>query len=395
MDVTRRHWACGLAAAALSCRADLEPEPGGNGVSPEGGSASRHVIDLHCDTPMLFRDGGYDIGERNNRGEVDIPRMREGGMTAVFFSIYTSAVNNTELESVQEALEIIDSVHRQVSRFPEHLTIALSADDIEQANRDGLIAVLLGVEGGHMINSSLGVLRSLWRLGARYLTLTHSRDTPWAGSSGSDDNVGLSEFGREVVAELNRLGSMVDVSHVSDQTFWDVLEASAAPVIASHSSVRAICPHKRNMTDEMIRATAEKGGVVHINYYNSFLDSDYAKRSSQWSAQNPDAGREEGGDARTRAKLAAIGRPSLDQLLDHFEHAVRVGGVEAVGLGSDFDGVNGELPEGMEDISKVHNIAEGLSGRGFSEADIDKIMGLNSLRVFRDVENAAEAGLRA
>ena len=344
---------------------------------------------------MLFHGGGYDIGERNTRGEVDIPRMREGGVSAVFFSVYTSPVRNTELEAVQKALEIVDSVHREVGRFPEDLTIALSADDIEQANRDGLIAVLLGIEGGHMINSSLGVLRSLWRLGARYLTLTHSRDTPWAGSSGAEGNVGLSEFGREVIAELNRLGTMVDVSHVSDQTFWDVLEASGAPVIASHSSVRAICPHKRNMTDEMIRATAEKGGVVHINYYNTFLDSDYARRSSRWSAENPDVGRAEGGDARTRAKLAAIGRTSLDKLLDHFEHAVRVGGVEAVGLGSDFDGVDGELPEGMEDISKVPNIAAGLSGRGFSEADIDKILGLNSLRVFRDVESAAETGLRA
>ena len=246
-----------------------------------------------------------------------------------------------------------------------------------------------------MINSSLGVLRSLWRLGARYLTLTHSRDTPWAGSSGADGNTGLSDFGREVVAEMNRLGMMVDVSHVSDQTFWDTLEASSAPIIASHSSVRAICPHARNMTDDMIRAAAEGGGVVHINYYNSFLDDDYRTRSSRWETDNPDEGGAEGAKARTQAKLAAIGRPPLDKLLDHFEHAARIGGIESVGLGSDFDGVNGELPEGMEDISKVPAIADGLLGRGFAEADVDKILGLNSLRVLRDVESAARSGQRA
>ena len=325
-------------------------------------------------------------------GEVDIPRMRAGGLTGIFFSIYTSAFRNTELEAVQEALEIIDATLREIERFPEDLALALSADDIEAANRKGAIAVLVGVEGGHMINSSLGVLRSLWRLGARYLTLTHSRNTDWAGSSGSEDDVGLSNFGREVVSELNRLGMMVDVSHVSDRSFWDVIDASEAPVIASHSSVRAIAPHKRNMTDEMIRATAEKGGVVHINYYNTFLDSDYAVRSSRWEEANPRAGGGADGAARTRAKLAAIGRTPLSTLLDHFEHAIRVGGVEAVGLGSDFDGVDGELPEGMEDVSKVQNIATGLSKRGYSAADVDRIMGGNSLRVFRDVQSASRAG---
>ncbi len=392
MDLTRRQWASGMAAAALSCNADPDRASSSSEARPASGARARHVIDLHCDTPMLLRHGNYDLGARNESGQVDIPRMRAGGVTAVFFSVYTSAVRNTELEAVQEALEIIDVIRREVDRFPDDLTMAASTEDIEAAKRHGAIAIVLGVEGGHMINSSLGVLRTLWRLGTRYLTLTHSRNTPWAGSSGQEGNVGLSDFGREVVAELNRLGMMVDVSHVSDQTFWDTLKASQAPVIASHSSVRAICPHKRNMTDEMIRALADKGGVVHINYYNSFLDSDYAKRASRWESENPDVGRKEGGDARARAKLAAIGRPSLDTLLDHFAHAARVGGIDAVGLGSDFDGVDGELPQGMEDISKVPSIADGLSGRGFGAADIDKILGLNSLRAFRDVESAAEAG---
>ena len=341
---------------------------------------------------MLMHGGDFDIGARNEIGEVDIPRMREGGVTAVFFSVYTSAVRNTELEAVQDALEIIDTVRREVGRFPDELTLAFSSADIEAARQAGRISILIGVEGGHMINSSLGVLRSLWRLGARYLTLTHSRDTPWAGSSGTDSNAGLSEFGREVIAELNRLGMLVDVSHVSDQTFWDTVEASTAPIIASHSSARSICNHGRNMTDEMIRATADRGGVVHVNYYNTFLDCAYAERSRLWESENPDVGRGEGIGARTRAKLAAIGRPPLGTLLDHFEHVARVGGIEAVGLGSDFDGVDGELPEGMEDISKLPALVSGLAERGFGDEDIEKILGLNSLRVFRDVESASRAG---
>ena len=391
MDLTRRQWAWSLAATGLACSADPDPAPGGNDTEPASRAEPPHVIDLHCDTPMLLHDGTVDLGARNDYGEVDIPRMREGGVTAVFFAVYTSPHRNTEMEAMRKALEIIDAVRREVDRFPDDLALAVSADEIESAKSNGRIAVLLGVEGGHMINSSLGVLRTLWRLGARYLTLTHSKDTGWAGSSGSDGNAGLSEFGREVISELNRLGMMVDVSHVSDQTFWDVLEVSAAPVIASHSSARAICPHKRNMTDEMIRATADGGGVVHINYYNTFLDCDYAERSQRWAAENPDVGRSGGPGARTRAKLAAIGRTSLDTLLDHFEHAARVGGTEAVGLGSDFDGVDGELPEGMEDISRVPNIADGLAARGWKSADIEKILGLNTLRVFRDVEAASEA----
>ncbi len=390
MDITRRRWAVGMAVAGLGCGASRDggSEPGTPGDRERAG-ALRPVIDLHCDTPMLFRDGGYDLGARNERGQVDIPRMREGGVNAAFFSVYTSAARRSEPEALREALEIIDSIYREAERFPADLAVATSTAGIEAAVREGRIAVLLGIEGGHMIDSSLAALRTLYRLGGRYLTLTHSKDTAWAGSSGSDANAGLSEFGREVVAEMNRLGMMVDISHVSDRTFWDALAASVAPVIASHSSVRAIAAHKRNMSDEMIRATAERGGVVHINYYNAFLDDDYARRSREWNSENPRAGTS--GVARLQAKLAAIGRPAIDVLLDHLEHAVRVGGIEAVGLGSDFDGVDGELPAGMEDISKVPNIAAGLSARGFSDTQVEKVLGGNSLRVFRDVEAAARA----
>lgn len=384
MNLTRRQWTSGIAISALGCSTSEAPESG-DATQP----VLPHVIDLHCDTPMLFHAGSYDLGARNDRGQVDIPRMRDGGVTAVFFSVYTSPTRNTELEAVQKALEIIDSVHRNVDLHSDDLALAVSSEEIRALRGSGRIAILIGIEGGHMINSSLAVLRSLYALGGRYLTLTHSKDTPWAGSSGSDSDTGLTDFGREVVAEMNRLGMMVDVSHVSDRTFWDVVDSSKAPIIASHSSARALASHKRNMTDEMIRATADSGGVVHINYYNVFLDDGYVQRSRQWEAENPDTGGGEDRDARTEAKLAAIGRTSIDTLLDHFEHSVRVGGIEAVGMGSDFDGVDGELPEGVEDIAMIPNIASGLVRRGFSTGDIEKILGRNSLRVFHDVEMAA------
>lgn len=218
MHLTRRQWTSGIALTALGCGAAGDPDSAGPSTDPASEALPRHIIDLHCDTPMLFRDGSYDIGVRNAVGEVDIPRMREGGVTGLFFSVYTSATRNTELQAVQEALEIIDAVRAAVQRYPDEAVLATSAAEIEAARVAGRIAILIGVEGGHMINSSLGVLRSLYELGGRYLTLTHSKDTPWAGSSGSDSNAGLSEFGREVVAEMNQLGMMVDVSHVSDHT---------------------------------------------------------------------------------------------------------------------------------------------------------------------------------
>ncbi len=346
---------------------------------------------------MLLRNSSYDLGVRNTYGQVDIPRMREGGINAVFFSVYTSASRNTELESVQEALEIIDLIYKQVTRFPEDLMLALSSQDIEKAKQHNKIAILIGVEGGHMLNSSLAVLRNLYRLGSRYLTLTHSKDTPWAGSSGSSDNTGLSDLGRQIVAAMNMLGMLVDVSHVSDQTFQDVIETTAVPIIASHSSVRAIASHARNLTDEMIRMVADQGGVVHINYYNAFLDDSYKERSSKWREDNPSTPTTgmnpdeiiQVRAKRSTAKLAAIGRTPFDVLLNHFEHVVNIGGIESVGLGSDFDGVDDELPEGMEDISKIPNLLEGLSGRGFSNSDIEKILGGNSLRVLKAVESSA------
>ncbi len=402
MEVTRREWAAGLAVTTLGCGSSAPTESSAEQAAVERDVLARsYVLDLHCDTPMPMQAEGYDLGIEHDYAQVDIPRMRKGGVTGVFFSVYTSATRNTEPEALAKALAIIETVRTQVARFPDELLLATSTVDIETAKKSGKIAILMGIEGGHMLNGSIDTLRELYRLGGRYLTLTHSRDTAWAGSSGSKANKGLNDLGREIVAEMNRLGMMVDISHVSDKTFFDVIETTQVPLIASHSSARALASHARNMTDDMIRATAQQGGVVHINYYNGFLDDDYAARSSSWSEGKESEGdihENHAGDpaaieqairARSAAKLAAIGRTPFDVLLNHFEHGAKVGGVEAVGMGSDFDGVSDELPEGMEDISKIPNLVAGLSKRGFSDDDVEKILGGNTMRVMRAVEGAS------
>jgi membrane dipeptidase len=238
-------------------------------------------------------------------------------------------------------------------------------------------------------------------LGVRYLTLTHTNHTPWADSSAKPgEHNGLTDFGREVVRELNRVGMMVDISHVSDKTFQDALDASAAPVIASHSSSRVLASAPRNMTDDMLRALAKKGGVVHINFYEGFLDNDFAKRETTLKAEQAEqdaiddrtpkfGDRSQNGPAVRKLnaqRIAKLGRLPLSRLLDHFEHAVKVAGVDHVGLGSDFDGADDLFPEGMEDISKIPNLVRGLMDRGFSDEDILKILGGNTLRVMREVE---------
>lgn len=396
MRITRRTWTLGaLAAAACS---SPEPEP-----QTQAGEPQPWVLDLHCDTPMRITRDGFDLGKRNDIGQVDIPRMREGGVTGVFFSVYTPAKRGATPGSVQEALEIMDAIRREAARHPDDLVLAGAVLELERAREQGKISILMGVEGGHMINSSLAVLRTLYRLGGRYMTLTHSKHTPWAGSSGDTaaDDPGLTELGREVVAEMNRLGMMVDVSHISDKTFWDVMGATSVPVIASHSSCRALANHPRNMTDEMIQRVAENGGVVHINYYNGFLSDEYRAKAGQvehfereledarkrLSSNNGELAAEEW--RIQMRKLEEIGRVPFDTLLDHFEHAVQVGGVEHVGLGSDFDGVDEELPEGVEDISKLPHLAEGLRSRGLSSDDVEKIFGANTVRVMRDSEAAS------
>jgi membrane dipeptidase len=362
------------------------------------------IVDLHDDTTQMILDEGYNLAEKHSFGQVDIPRMRAGHVSGLFLSIWTDPDRYTPTEAVRRALEQIDAVRRETARHPADLELATTADEILAAHKRGHIAILMGVEGGQAIDSDLAILRTFFALGARYMTLTHTNHTPWADTSSKPpEHNGLTDFGKQVVREMNRLGLMVDISHVSDKTFYDALETSSAPIIASHSSCRALASAPRNMTDDMLRALAAKGGVVHINYFEGFLDSDFQQRlaalkdeESQQDAIDdsiPKFGdRSRNGPAVRKinlARLEKLGRIPLSKLLDHFEHAVKVAGIDHVGLGSDFDGVDDMLPEGMEDISKMPNLVRGLMERGFSDDDILKILGGNTLRVMRAVEQAA------
>ena len=359
------------------------------------------VIDLHDDTPQMIVDEGYNLGEKHDYGQVDIPRMRTGHVSGLFLSLWTDSDRYTPGESIRRTLQQIDGVRREIARHPGDLEMATTSAGILAARQRGHIAILMGVEGGHAIDSDLSVLRSYAELGVRYLTLTHTNHTPWADSASlAGANNGLTDFGRQVVREMNLLGMMVDISHVSDKTFLDALETSSAPVIASHSSSRALANTPRNMTDDMLRALAKKGGVVHINYYEGFLDAGFAEREKALKAEQAEQNaiddrtpkfgdRSQNGRAVRQInaqRIAKLGRLPLSRLLDHFEHAIKVAGVDHVGLGSDFDGADDLFPEGMEDISKTPNLVRGLMERGFSDEDILKILGGNTLRVMRDVE---------
>jgi membrane dipeptidase len=362
------------------------------------------VLDLHDDTTQMMVDEGYDLTQRHDYGQVDVPRMRQGHVEGVFLSIWTDAVGYTPPESIRRTLDQIDAVRREVARHPADLALATTADQVIAAKRRGQIAILMGVEGGHMIDSDLAVLRTYFDLGARYLTLTHTEHTPWADTSSHPPaHNGLTDFGRQVVHEMNRLGMMVDISHVSDKTFYDAVETSAAPAIASHSSCRALADVPRNMTDDMLRALAKNGGVVHINYFEGFLDRGFMDRlgalkdeQTQQDAREAEAPKfgdrsQLGPAVRTinQQRIAKLGRVPLSRLLDHFDRAVKVAGVDHVGLGSDFDGADDQFPEGMEDISKVPNLVRGLMERGYSDEDILKILGGNTLRVMREVERVS------
>jgi membrane dipeptidase len=363
------------------------------------------IVDLHDDTTQMILDEGYNLAEKHDFGQVDIPRMRAGHVSGLFMSIWVDTDRFTPTESVRRALEQIDAVRRETARHPADLELATTADEILSARKRGHIAILMGVEGGQAIDSDLAILRTFFALGARYMTLTHTNHTPWADTSTKPpEHNGLTDFGKQVVHEMNRLGMMVDISHVSDKTFYDAVATSSAPVIASHSSCRALANAPRNMTDDMLRALAAKGGVVHINYYEGFLDDDFQKREAALKAEQA---QQDAIDGRTpkfgdrsqngpgvrkinTARLEKLGRIPLSKLLDHFEHAVKIAGIDHVGLGSDFDGVDDMLPEGMEDISKMPNLVRGLMQRGFSDDDILKILGGNTLRVMRQVEQAAK-----
>lgn len=350
------------------------------------------VVDTHIDvTPKLQRPD-WSFAEEHRDGHVDLPRLRKGGLDALFFSIWMPGTV-TGPKAVNDAIERIAAVHKLAEDMPDQIALCTTAEEVRQAHRQGKIAALIGMEGGHMLNNSLAILRMYATLGVRYLTLTHSRNTDWADSSGDQPkHNGLTDFGKEIVRELNRLGVMVDISHVSDKTFWDVLEVSRAPLIASHSSCRALANHPRNMTDEMIKALAAKGGVIHINYHTGFLDDAAAQYDRRASSRMQQLMATYANDLeRARAELQREFGPrptvSWEKIVEHIDHAVKLVGVDHVGLGSDFDGA--EMPAGMDDVSFLPRITEALLRRGYSESDIRKILGENTLRVMAEVERIA------
>jgi membrane dipeptidase len=351
------------------------------------------VLDTHIDTtPKLQTD--WKFTEEHKEGAIDLPRMKKGGLNALFFSIYMAGTV-TGPKAVNDSIERIAAVHKLAEELPDQVVLCTTADEVRRAHKERKIAALMGMEGGHMINNSLPVLRMYAALGVRYLTLTHSVNTDWADSSGDQPkHNGLTAFGKDVVRELNRLGVMVDISHVSDKTFWDALEVSKAPIIASHSSCRAISGHSRNMTDEMIKALAARGGVIQINYLDQFIDNDLFEYSTKSRSVARELLQKYPGPenaAMRREEIAKRFGPApkvnWEKIIEHIDHAVKLVGADHVGLGSDFDG--GSMPDGMKDVSELPKITEALLGKGYSESDVRKILGENLLRVLGEVEKTA------
>jgi membrane dipeptidase len=360
------------------------------------------VIDTHDDTTQRLLDPTFDISVPHSDGNIDVPRMRDGGLDALFFSIWIPG-KIMGPEAVQKALDQIDAVRETVRKHPNDFVLATTPNDIHTAKKQHKIAALIGVEGGHMMGNDLAVLRTFAALGVRYMTLTHMQNNEWADSStDTPAHNGLTDFGKNVVREMNRLGMIVDVSHVADKTFYDVLATTKAPVFASHSSCRALCDSPRNMTDDMLRALAKNGGVIQINYHVGFLSQqfrDFEKAhpdmEKEISAEvdkrcgTNEACKEVAGDQIVRDFMEAGKLPKVDWtlIIDHIDHAVKIAGIDHVGLGSDFDGAN--MPIGMEDATHLPQITDALLNKGYSESDIRKILGENTLRVLSEVQRVS------
>lgn len=374
------------------------------------------VIDTHADTTGRFVDEDFDPSSDSGKGHWDLKKVRTGNLGAEFFSIWVDPAQYKG-QYVRRTLDMIDSVYETVKKHPNEMVVAYSAQDIYAA-RSGphkRLAALMGIEGGHTIENDPRLLREYYRLGVRYMTLTWMNSTDWAQSSGdikSDPatgkliDPGLTDAGRNIVREMNRLGMMVDVSHVSDRTFYHALTVSRAPVIASHSSSRAVTNQPRNMTDDMLVALARNGGVAQVNFYCGYLSDEYAaaakkfrdvhpdefKRyhelSVQYAASHSDEAKKQI-DAMEGEMATALPRPPFKSLIDHIDHMVKVAGVDHVGIGSDFDGVNC-LPQGIDSVADLPKISKALSEMGYSQQDIHKIMGGNLLRVFAEVEKVAK-----
>jgi len=368
------------------------------------------VVDTHADTPQRFLDEGFDIGstDPNDVGHVSLDKARRGNLGAEFFSIWVDPETN-QGHFAQHTFDLIDSVYEQAARHPDRMMMAFSVADIERAHQQHKLAALMGIEGGHSIENDMRLLRDYYRLGVRYMTLSWSNTNEWADSSGdiNDPKVqhhdGLTGFGKQVVLEMNRLGMMVDISHVADKTFWDVIAVTKAPVIASHSSARALDSHPRNMTDDMLRAVAKNGGVVQVNFYSGFLDEDFRKAMEAQAKDQAAAVKQYEDQLKAQGKpvayvdrdrierewMAKIPRPAMKLLIDHIDHIAKVAGVDHLGLGSDFDGVSGATPQGIDSAADLPRITQALLDRGYSEDDIRKILGGNLLRAFAEVERVS------
>ena len=368
------------------------------------------VVDTHADTPQRFLDEDYDIGstDPNDVGHISLNKARSGNLGAEFFSIWVDPETN-QGHFAKHTFDLIDSVYEQAARHPDRMMMAFSVADIERAHREHKLAACMGIEGGHSIENDIHLLRDYYRLGVRYMTLSWSNTNEWADSSGDLDDPkvehhnGLTDFGKQVVVEMNRLGMMVDISHVADKTFWDAIATTKAPVIASHSSARALVDAPRNMTDDMLRAVAKNGGVVQVNFFSgfddqNFLNAERAQQKDQAAAiqKYMDNLKTQGKpvnyvevDRMEREWMAKIPRPPLSALIDHIDHIAKVAGVDHVGLGSDFDGVSGATPAGIDSAADLPKITQALLDRGYSADDIRKILGGNLLRVFREVERVS------
>jgi membrane dipeptidase len=349
-------------------------------------------IDSHIDTVQRVLIDQVSLAQRSPMGHVDIPRLKEGGVNAPFFALWVPTYYKGA-EAVRRTLDLRDAMQGLFDSHPELIAPAMSAADVERITKSGRIAAILTIEGGHQIADDLAVLRMYHRLGVRSMTLTHFRNNNWADSSTDQPaHNGLTPFGKEVVREMNRLGMIVDVSHVSDKTFFDVMEVSSKPVIASHSSCRALSDVPRNMTDEMIRALGQKGGVIGINFGEGFLNPKDAEAlksavAAAGYAEPQMTGKALDDFAAEQQRKMAAAKPAfatLDDAVAHIDHAVKIAGVDHVGIGSDFDGISSP-PKGLEDVSKMPALKGALRKKGYSEEDLRKIFGGNTLRVMREV----------
>ncbi len=361
------------------------------------------LIDGHNDFPWALRDASpaRDFGALDMRTHLappimtDIPRLRAGGVGGQFWSVWVPVTIAGDA-AVRTTLEQIDVVHRMVAKYPDTFQLALTADDVEQAFKAGKIASLIGMEGGHSINNSMATLRQMYALGARYMTLTHTRNTDWAdAATDTPAHHGLTPFGEAVVHEMNRLGMLVDLSHVSPETMAAALRVSKAPVIFSHSSARAICDHPRNVPDDILRQVTANGGVVMVNFYPNFLVPEGGKQATELYALQRQIEDAHPGDQKAveagmneYRKSHPLPKATIKLVADHVDHIKQVAGVDHVGIGSDFDGID-ITPEGLEDVSKYPALTAELLSRGWSDEDVKKFLGLNVLRAMRQAEAVA------